>query len=212
MTEGPWAAAQGALLDHRHHGGGTSREDGLWPLDPGADCFGKGNILQTRLLTPPLPCVLDIHHTECKIGHLPHQTVWWVSYFTQGVVDVLCGGCHTIPPIILHICNFLYATDFFGLEKVRKKMVSIQDKHFFATKQLKLIFIQIHIGILVGVFGVLGGIHGVLVGIIWYFHHTQKCADLCLYSLNTCGWKQSLSRSLWKKYDGLKKYTTAGSE
>ena len=166
MTEGPWAAAQGALLDHRHHGGGTSREDGLWPLDPGADCFGKGNILQTRLLTPPLPCVLDIHHTECKIGHLPHQTVWWVSYFTHGVVDVLCGGCHTIPPIILHICNFLYATDFFGLEKVRKKMVSIQDKHFFATKQLKLIFIQIHIGILVGVHGVLFGILGVFLAVL----------------------------------------------
>ena len=39
----------------------------------------------------------------------------------------------------------------------------------FATKlpHEKTIFVtQIHIGILVGVFGVLGGIHGVLVGII----------------------------------------------
>ena len=54
---------------------------------------------------------------------------------------------------------------FFAWKKYAKKMVSIQDKHFFATKQLKLIFIQIHIGILVGVHGVLFGILGVLIGV-----------------------------------------------
>ena len=55
---------------------------------------------------------------------------------------------------------------FLAWKKYAKKMVSIQDKHFFATKQLKLIFIQIHIGILVGVHGVLFGILGVFLAVL----------------------------------------------
>ena len=42
-SERPWPAAQGPLLDHRHHGGGAPGKDRLRPLDPGARCFGKGN-------------------------------------------------------------------------------------------------------------------------------------------------------------------------
>ena len=44
----------------------------------------------------------------------------------------------------------------------------------------------------------------------WYFFgvlHHNIFADLCLYSLNKLWWKQSLSRSLWKKVRRLEKGT-----
>ena len=44
----------------------------------------------------------------------------------------------------------------------------------------------------------------------WYFFgvlHHNFFADLCLYSLNKLWWKQSLSRSLWKKVRRLEKGT-----
>ena len=45
-------------------------------------------------------------------------------------------------------------------------------------------------------------------GMVYLAISSQKYDESCLYSLNNISSKQSLSRSRWKKYINLKKYTT----